>query len=70
MKVVISLEVLVLLLILWERGQSRTGPKEIEVAKLNLSISGCQTKDMLFSERGSVFLFTGEEKNGFGPLPK
>lgn len=29
---------------------------------MNQSILGCQTKDKLFWERGSVFLLTGDEK--------
>jgi hypothetical protein len=52
MKVVISLVVLITLLLLWEKGQSRAGPKKNETAKLHQSMLGYQTKDVVFWERG------------------
>jgi hypothetical protein len=43
-----------------------SGPKKKEAAKLNQSISGCWTKDMLLWERGSVFVLAGKKKRLWG----
>ena len=55
-----------ILKILCERGQNRVGLKRKEVANLNQSIPlmilGCQTEDMLFWERGSIYVNRKEEK--------
>lgn len=43
MKVVISLVVLITLLLLWEKGQSRAGPKKNEIAPVHAGLpdQGC-----------------------------
>lgn len=60
-----------ILKILWEGGQNRTGLKREETGRLNqsipLMISGCWIKDMLFWERGSVFVLMGKKKRLWTP---
>ena len=58
--VYISLVVLITLLLLWEKGQSRAGPKKNETAKLHQSMLGYQTKDVVpslnLSPQASLYL--------------
>ena len=65
MNVVINLVIMVLK-VLWERDQNTTDLKSKEAANLNKSILwiilSCLTKDMLFWERGSVFVLIGKKK--------
>lgn len=62
---------MVILKVLWERGQNGAGLKRKGAANLNQSIpliiSGYWTKDKLFWERSSVSALIGKKK---GPLPK
>lgn len=50
------------LLILCERGLRSEGPTKKEAANFNQLILEFWTKDMLFWERGSVFVLRGKEK--------
>jgi hypothetical protein len=73
MKVVICFAVIMVIGTLCERGQSRAGLNENEAAKLNQTIvwitSDCWTKDMLFWEKGFIFVLM-EIKKGFVLLPQ
>lgn len=53
----VILSFVVILLFLWERGQTK-------------SCSGCWLKDMLFWEKGSTSVLTEKKRLGSGPLPE
>jgi hypothetical protein len=58
--------VVIVLQILYERGLKRANLKKQEIANLNqsilLMIFGCWTMDMLFWERGPLFVLTEKEE--------